>query len=81
MNRNQRSELLAIAELDRLRSLLKESLLLISEDTITDWLVELHEMLHRTDSTTEDRLEANAMLVGVLTCMLGQMEDAREIKR
>jgi len=68
----------AIALRDRYAALLRDSLRVLSKDTTANILNEIEAVLHHLDTTTEDRLAANAMLVGFLTVMCESIEAANE---
>jgi hypothetical protein len=58
------------AHRDRYAALLRDSLKAMRPETVTSWIVQLETDLHAKESDTADRLEANAMLVGILSVML-----------
>lgn len=71
-------EVQALALRDRYAALLRDSLRVLSEDTVTRWVVELEADLHAPKTETEDRLSCNAMLVGILTVMCESIEASKE---
>lgn len=59
---------------DRYAALLRDSLHVLSTDTVDKWLEQLESDLHDPNTETEGRLECNAMLVGVLSVMLESID-------
>ncbi len=69
----------ARATLDRYETILRKSLEVISQsDTLEKWLTNLEADMHNRDIDMAERLEANAMLVGVMYVMLNKIEDDKE---
>lgn len=72
-------EEIARHRLEQLSNLLERSLLCLEKGTISDWIIKLDRELFAEESETEQRLECNAMLVGILTVMLKGI-DAGEVR-
>ena len=64
----------ARADRDRYAALLRDSLRVLSPETVTNWIVQLEQDLHDQKTDTVGRLESNAMLVGVLSVMLESID-------
>lgn len=66
----------AVSTRDRYSALLRDCLKALGPDTVDRWLVDLEKTLLDPDIDTGDRLEAHAMLVGVLTVMCESIDAA-----
>ena len=66
---------------DRYAALLRDVLKALGPDTCGRWLETLEKDFLSKDTTTEDRLESHAMLVGVLTVMCDGIEAEDEEAR
>jgi len=67
----------ATAQYDVYRTLLRKSLEIISgSGTLETWLADLAETISDSSYSPEDKLEANAMIVGVLSIMLETIQGA-----
>lgn len=64
----------ALAARDRYAALLRDVLKALPEETVARWLDELEAALHDNEIDSGDRLEAHAMLVGVLTVMCDSID-------
>lgn len=62
---------------DRYAALLRDSLKALSQETVSNWLAQLEADMHANEIDTSDRLECNAMLVGILTVMCDGIEAAK----
>lgn len=60
----------ALSRYDQYRTLLTKAVGVLSEDTLATWLSQLEYDMHCKDLEVDQRLEAHAMLVGVLGVML-----------
>lgn len=67
----------AIQALDTYRTLLSKSLHVLSTETVATMLNNCEQAIHTADDMGE-RMEANAMIVGILTVMCEEMQDAKE---
>ena len=61
---------------DRYAALLRDSLRVLSPETVSKWITDMEATLHSPDTEPADRLECNAMLVGVVRTMLDGIEGA-----
>lgn len=66
----------AIGHHDRWRTLLRESLDVLSSDSTATIITWLEKELHDPETPVSDRLVANAALVGIVGVMLEEMEQA-----
>lgn len=64
----------AIACNDRYRTLLRKALEILSAGTLESWLTDLEACISDPDADHADKLESNAMLVGVLSVMIERIE-------
>ena len=71
----------AMAKHDHYRTLLRKSLMVISKtDTLPNWLAECERVMSDPESDPGDKLEANAMFVGVLDVMLETIKEPTDGK-
>ena len=77
LSRYDYATMLATAKFDVYRTLLRKSLMVISKsDTLEHWMAECERIMSDRDAEPVDKLEANAMLVGVLGVMIEEINDA-----
>ena len=76
-NADFRSAAITRAMVDQLSTLLGMALRCLSKEALSDWITQLEADIFGQGRNTLDRIQANAMLVGILTVMLGQIETAK----